>query len=580
MKEYIPNGMVQKQYRWEWVNGYLYQHLQRINPFPKLHDVIAGLLNDQQAQLTILQKLAAAQEISIPSATFKVELRNRLDCVKELYDREYQLLQEYLSYKAYFMPVSAQRLGIEKLIDLQIDQVNTLVELKQIFSEKSEEDQKEKHSYALEKGYRLERVAAGLSFPTVMAFDSNGTIYIAEAGFAYGTEPGKGRVLRLENDGSLTEYAGGFGGPVTGMAWHKGDLYIAAGALGEEHGQGCGQIIRISRDGIRETIVSGLRTCGDHYTGDILFGLDGKLYFSVGTATNSAVVGHDNTLILKYHPAFHDMPSRDMVLKGTNFITRNPSAEQSDVAVTGAYKPYGKASHDGEIVRGQLSANGVVYCCNPDGSQLQIVADGFRNTFGLKFSPFNGKLVVIDHGADPRGSRQIRLDWDKMWEVTPGGWYGFPDFFSGLPATLPHFHVSEQAKPTFLLRDHPPLACQPMVRFQPHSASMKFDFCTNADFGHAGEIFVAQFGETGFEKTEELPGFKVVRVKPDSGQISNFLVNPNGASAAEGPFRPIDVKFSSDGKTLYVVDLGMMGSPRTGKKPQPHTGSLWKIVRT
>lgn len=136
-----------------------------------------------------------------------------------------------------------------------------------------------------------------------------------------GQNRGKGRVLRLEKDGSFTEFEGGFGGPVTGLAWHEGNLYVAAGALGEEHGAGCGQIVRLSRNGQRETIVNGLRTCGDHYTGDVLFGPDGKLYFSVGTATNSAVVGHDNTLILKYHPDFHDMPARDITLTGTNFIS-------------------------------------------------------------------------------------------------------------------------------------------------------------------------------------------------------------------------------------------------------------------
>ncbi|MFD0713192.1 PQQ-dependent sugar dehydrogenase [Paenibacillus sp. GCM10027626] len=570
MKEYIPNGMVQKQYRWEWVNYYLYQYLQENNAFPKLRDTFAELLNEQEKQLSSLQKLAMSQGIRIPSASIKVEFKRVLECIKELYDREYQLLQEYKSYAEYFLPASSPQLRIPELVNSQLAQLNTLVGLKQTLSELfKEEGHTQKPSYILEEGYRLERIAIGLTFPTVIAFDEQGTIYIAEAGFAYGTEPGKGRVMRVEKDGSLTEYAAGFGGPVTGLAWHEGDLFVAAGSLGEEHGTGCGQIIRVSRGGMRETIVTGLRTCGDHYTGDVLIGPDGKLYFSVGTATNSAVVGLDNGLILKYHPDFHDAPARDSVLAGTNFITRNPSTDHPDVAVTGAYKPFGTPSRDGEIIPGQLSANGVIYRCNLDGTDLQIVADGFRNTFGLKFSPFTGKLIATDHGADPRGSRQIRQDWDKMWEVTPGGWYGFPELFSGLPVTLPHFYVPEQAKPTFLLKEHPPLASQPQVRFQPHSAAMKFDFCTNADFGHWGEVFVAQFG-----------GFGVVRVNPDTGQIANFLVNPNDESTADGPFRPIDVKFSPAGSELYMVDFGMMGSGHTGWKPKPGTGSLWKIVKT
>ncbi|MEF2968700.1 hypothetical protein V3851_23135 [Paenibacillus sp. M1] len=581
MNEYIPGGMLQRQFRWEWVNYCLYRHLHESNPIPKLQPVLDHLLKAQKKQLALFENIFISQRIPIPSDTINVKYKPFELCIKELHYREYQLLQEYLSYADYFMPTSSRKLGIGELINGQLSQVNTLVGLKQTLADLSKEEHTaKKPDYLIEEGYRLERVASGFTFPTVMTFDSQGTIYVAEAGFAYGTKPGKGRVVRIEGDGSFTEIAGGFGGPVTGIVWHDGYLYVAAGAIGEEHGPGCGQIIRLSMDGKVEIIVNGLMTCGDHFTGDVIFGPDGKLYFSVGTGTNSAVVGTDNMLILNHHPQFHDTPARDIELMGTNFVTRNPLSEQPDVAITGAYKSFGVPSHEGEMVRGRLLANGVIYCCNPDGSDLQIVADGFRNTFGLKFSPYTGKLIVTDHGADPRGSRQIRLDWDKVWEVVPNGWYGFPDFFSGLPATLPHFHADQQAKPTFLMKKHPKLSSQPLARLQPHSASMKFDFCTNPGFGRPGEIFVAQFGETGFEKTGELPGYKVVRVDLDTGQISDFLTNPNDDSAANGPVRPIDVKFNATGDELYLVDFGIMGTEQSGRKPQPKTGTLWRIVKT
>ena len=574
MNEYIPKGMVQKQYQWEHVNYYLYQHLLQQNPFSKLQDVMDNLLKLQEKQLLSLQKLADFERISIPSTSVKIEFKPILECVGELHDREYQLLQEYLSYSEYFIPSSAHQLDIKDMVDNKILQVNTLIGLKQTLSHLVKKDQNKKADYILEKGYRLERIITGLNFPTVMTFDSDGTIYIAEAGFVYGLKPGKGRILRLESNRTLTEISNDFDGPVTGLHWHQGYFYIAEGSIAKKHGSGCGQISRITLGGKKETIVTGLKTCGDHYTGDVLFGPDGKLYFSVGTATNSVVVGLDNRLILKSDdPKFHDTPARNSILAGVNFITHDPLSTQPDVAVTGAYKPFGTASYDGEIIPGQLMATGVIYRCNPDGSDLQIVADGFRNTFGLRFSPFNGKLIVTDHGADPRGSRSIRLDWDKVWEVTPQGWYGFPDFFSGLPVTLSHFHVTEQAKSTFVLKEHPPLAHQPLIRFQSHSASMKFDFCTNANFGHLGEIFVAQYGETGYEYQKELPGFKVARANLETGQITDFLVNPKGDAATNGPIRPIDAKFSPDGNALYILDLGHMN------RPQPNTGSLWKIVK-
>jgi glucose/arabinose dehydrogenase len=326
-----------------------------------------------------------------------------------------------------------------------------------------------------------------------------------------------------------------------------------------------------------KVIVDDLRSCGDHFTGPLEFGPDGNLYFTVGTATNSAVVGTDNMSWLKYHPDFHDVPARDLMLKGEDFVTPNPLTEEKDAAITGVYKPFGAPGQDGEVVPGRLKANGVLYCCDPEGKGLRVVADGFRNPFGLKFSPFNGKLYLTDNGADPRGSRQIRHDWDNFWEVTHEGWHGWPDFYSGLPATLPHFQVEGKPIPGFVLKQHPSLAGQPLIRFKNHTASHKFDFSTNEAFGHAGEIFVAQLGDMGFENHEKRYGYKVVRANIETGQICDFLVNPNGEKNKDGPIRPVQAQFGPDGNVLYVVDFGILTG--NGAGPQRNTGTLWKIER-
>jgi hypothetical protein len=184
----------------------------------------------------------------------------------------------------------------------------------------------------------LEKVVDNLTFPTSMTFDDHGFIYLAEAGFAYGTEPMKGRILKVEQNGSLSEVAGGFEGPVTSIIWHQGDFYVAEGARGGTPGPGCGQITKVTADGRKEVIVDGLKSCGDHFTGDMEIGPDGRLYFTVGTATNSAVVGTDNVPWLKKHRYFSDTPARDLILKGTNFVSKNPLTKKTAVAITGAYK--------------------------------------------------------------------------------------------------------------------------------------------------------------------------------------------------------------------------------------------------
>ena len=58
-----------------------------------------------------------------------------------------------------------------------------------------------------------------------------------------------------------------------------------------------------------------------------------------------------------------------------------------------------------------------------------------------------------------------------------------------------------------------------------------------------GEFFVAQFGTgapvTEGEPTTATPGFRVIRVNPDTGQVNGFLVSARpGNPAGTGVARP------------------------------------------
>ena len=59
---------------------------------------------------------------------------------------------------------------------------------------------------------------------------------------------------------------------------------------------------------------------------------------------------------------------------------------------------------------------------NLDGSQLELVAWGIRNAFGLGFLP-DGRLLATDQGADQRGSRPIVAGPELLNEVKQGSWY-------------------------------------------------------------------------------------------------------------------------------------------------------------
>src|SRR4051812_6701406 len=107
---------------------------------------------------------------------------------------------------------------------------------------------------ALPAGYRIESVATGLTFPTSVAFDGQGTLYVIEAGYSYGEAFTTPRLLRVERNGALTEIARGENnGPWTGIAFANGAFYVAEG--GQMKG---GRILRIGADGRISALIENL----------------------------------------------------------------------------------------------------------------------------------------------------------------------------------------------------------------------------------------------------------------------------------------------------------------------------------
>jgi glucose/arabinose dehydrogenase len=256
-------------------------------------------------------------------------------------------------------------------------------------------------SIAVPRGYTIEAVSSGLTFPTGVTFDQEGRPCVVESGYAYGEVWTTPRLVRVES-GRITEIArGGRNGPWTGVAFHQGNFFVAEG--GELAG---GRILRISQDGKITVLVSNLPSFGDHHTDGPVVGADGWLYFGQGTASNAGIVGEDNYKFgwLKRHPEFHDIPGKDITLAGYNSTTRDVVRKQGKVS-TGAFLPFGTASTPGQVVKGQPICSGSILRIRPEGGEPELVAWGLRNPFGLAF--LNDKLYVTDNGYDERGSRPV-----------------------------------------------------------------------------------------------------------------------------------------------------------------------------
>jgi glucose/arabinose dehydrogenase len=436
---------------------------------------------------------------------------------------------------------------------------------------------------ALPPGYRIEVVARGLTFPTGATFDDQGRLYIVESGYSYGEVWTTPRLLRVDANGKLTSIATGTkNGPWTGVAFHNGEFFIAEGGTMEG-----GKILRVTADGKISAIVDGLPTFGDHHANGPAVSHDGWIYFGVGTASNSGIIGEDNAKFgwLKRRPDFHDIPGADITLAGENFTTRDV-AHGTGRAITGAFVPFGKATQPGQVIKGQTKCSGSILRVRPDGSDLQLVAWGFRNPFGISFGP-DGQCFATDNGYDERGSRPVWGAPEVMWRVQQGTWYGWPDFSAGEPINTRYFDVLGKPRPKFLLAKHPNPPPKPVTTFGVHASADGFDFSRSERFGHAGQAFVALLGDetpsTG--KILHPVGFKVVRVDVNSGVVQDFAVNrgrvngPASWLSKGGLERPVAARFSPTGDELIVVDFGILRQDKKGAHPQKGTGVLWRITR-
>src|SRR5205085_2475299 len=166
---------------------------------------------------------------------------------------------------------------------------------------------------------------------------------------------------------------------------------------------------RLELDGRRAVIVGDLPGPGQYHTDMVGFGQDGRLYFSQGAMTNTGIIGLDAYELgwLRRLPHAHGLPGHDLVLVGINVETSDPLSDRPDArASTGAFVPFGTSTEPGQRISAQLPCTAAVMRCNPDGTDLELVAWGLRNAFGLGFLP-DGRLLAIDQGADDRGSRPV-----------------------------------------------------------------------------------------------------------------------------------------------------------------------------
>jgi hypothetical protein len=501
-------------------------------------------------------------------------------------------------------------------------------------------------------GYKVEVFVRGLNFPAGIAFKGNKDnfeVYVTEAGTSlpgicnaavgYPSSDGSNPFLpQVSVWGENGNFLRRLGRPDT-VANRENAEFLHAPTIGVtfEHGFDGGLLlVTDSRQGIRgaqgprnssrivtldpltgllEQLIVNLPT-GDHPTEQITV-KDGLIFWSQGSATNSGVVGHDNTGGPGGGPDIaevfqREIPCEDVVLSGNN-------VDSGDGHITGGFLPHGIPGSPGQVVPAFAGADqpgmctGAILAANLANPQdtVRPVSWGYRNPFGIRFAPvthpLHGALLVTENGEDERGARPVNNAPDRL-QVTEAlqnanqgelDFHGWPDRFGFLNSTQAIFNpiggpaddnapavTGKPVLPLLRLPPQPPIA--PLALEPADVAAVGLDFVPLAFAGggnpgelvERGDALVTREGDFGFSPANGDPieghDIELVRLLNDGRIVlERFAYNckaenqviENGRKRCTQPEnqafvarirginRPVDGKFGPDG-AFYLVDFG------------------------
>ncbi|AJG18366.1 PQQ-dependent sugar dehydrogenase [Cupriavidus basilensis] len=179
----------------------------------------------------------------------------------------------------------------------------------------------------------------------------------------------------------------------------------------------------------------------------------------------------------------------------------------------------------------------------PDGTDLQVVTKGVRNSVGFDWHPATRQLWFTDNGRDMLGDD---VPDDELNRVTRAGQhFGYP-----------YCHAGNVADPEFGKQR----ACSefepPAAKLGAHVAALGMRFYTGTQFPaeYRNSIFIAEHGS--WNRTKPV-GYRVVRVVlNERGQAVRQEVFAQGWLQGDKPWgRPADVQVAPDGSLLVSDDM-------------------------
>lgn len=179
---------------------------------------------------------------------------------------------------------------------------------------------------------------------------------------------------------------------------------------------------------------------------------------------------------------------------------------------------------------------------NADGSQLELVARGIRNTVGFDWRPGTHELWFTDNGRDWMGDDQPDDELNRI--TAPNQHFGFPFCHAGnIPD--PEFGAGHPCS------NYVP----PIAKLGAHVAALGMRFYTGTSFpaAYRNNIFIAEHGS--WNRSSKV-GYRVMRVVIDeAGKVTKQEPFVQGWLQGERVWgRPADVLVTPDGSLLITDD--------------------------
>lgn len=180
---------------------------------------------------------------------------------------------------------------------------------------------------------------------------------------------------------------------------------------------------------------------------------------------------------------------------------------------------------------------------NPDGSNLEIFAEGVRNTVGFDWHPETGVLWFTDNGRDWMGDNQPPDELNKA--PVSGMHFGFP-YIHGKNVHDPEFWAKRPRDVAFIM---------PAKELPAHVAALGMRFYDGEMFPdkYQNGIFIAEHGS--WNRSSKI-GYRVTFVSLDRGAVNSYTTFASGWMENENIWgRPADVEIAPDGSLLVSDDF-------------------------